>query len=340
MKRVALGLCVPALVPALVLALVPAACGGDDDTSAPADSDAQSATLVLNWTPNAHHLGVYAAEEMGWYDDAGIDLTIVEPTQGGVEQAIGSGAAEFGISAAEFVLPARAEGIPVVSIATILPVNDSALMALGDSGIAEPADLAGTTYGGYGGALETELINRLAECGGVDPGEISHVEVGNVDYLAGLDADRFDFAWVFSGWDALRATEVEERDISLVKFEDYTDCIPNWYTPLFIAGEDLIADDPDLVRTFLDVTARGYRLVIADPQQAADLMLEAVPETDETLMRAAADYHATRYTAAGMPWGTQDTETWTEFEQFLVDAGILEAPVGVDDTFTNDFLAQ
>ncbi|MDZ4827938.1 MAG: ABC transporter substrate-binding protein [Actinomycetota bacterium] len=336
MKRVALGLCVPALV----LALVPAACGGDDDTSAPADSDAQSATLVLNWTPNAHHLGVYAAEEMGWYDDAGIDLTIVEPTQGGVEQAIGSGAAEFGISAAEFVLPARAEGIPVVSIATILPVNDSALMALGDSGIAEPADLAGTTYGGYGGALETELINRLAECGGVDPGEISHVEVGNVDYLAGLDADRFDFAWVFSGWDALRATEVEERDISLVKFEDYTDCIPNWYTPLFIAGEDLIADDPDLVRTFLDVTARGYRLVIADPQQAADLMLEAVPETDETLMRAAADYHATRYTAAGMPWGTQDTETWTEFEQFLVDAGILEAPVGVDDTFTNDFLAQ
>jgi len=335
-KRVALGLCVPALV----LALVPAACGGDDDTSAPADSDAQSATLVLNWTPNAHHLGVYAAEEMGWYDDAGIDLTIVEPTQGGVEQAIGSGAAEFGISAAEFVLPARAEGIPVVSIATILPVNDSALMALGDSGIAEPADLAGTTYGGYGGALETELINRLAECGGVDPGEISHVEVGNVDYLAGLDADRFDFAWVFSGWDALRATEVEERDISLVKFEDYTDCIPNWYTPLFIAGEDLIADDPDLVRTFLDVTARGYRLVIADPQQAADLMLEAVPETDETLMRAAADYHATRYTAAGMPWGTQDTETWTEFEQFLVDAGILEAPVGVDDTFTNDFLAQ
>ncbi len=328
-----------ALVLGVALAL--AACGGDDDdTSAPAETDTQSATLVLNWTPNAHHLGVYAAEESGWYDDAGIDLTIVEPTQGGVEQAIGSGAAEFGISAAEYVLPARAEGIPIVSIATILPVNDSALMALGDSGISEPADLAGTTYGGYGGALETELINRLAECGGVDPGEIRHVEVGNVDYLAGLDAGRFDFAWIFSGWDALRATEVEERDISLVKFEDYTDCIPNWYTPLFIAGEDLIADDPDLVRSFLDATARGYQLVIDDPQRAADLMLVAVPEADESLLRAAADYHAPRYTAGTTPWGTQDTETWTEFEQFLVDAGILDAPVGVDDTFTNDFLAQ
>lgn len=328
MKRLGAAVC--------VLALVLAACAGDDDDA----GGARRATLVLNWTPNAHHLGIYAAEQLGWYDDAGIDLDIVEPTQGGAEQAVGSGSAEFGISVAEAVLPARAQGVPIVSVATILPVNDSALMALGDAGINGPGDLAGKTYGGYGGPLETELINRLAACGGADPASINHVEVGNVDYLAGLDAGRFDFVWIFSGWDGLRATEVERRDISLLKFEDYLDCIPNWYTPLVIASEAMIADDPDLVRTFLDVTARGYQLAIDDPQRAADLFLDAVPETDESLIRAAADYYATRFTTGSEPWGAQTRATWSGFEGFLVDAGLLEQPVDVDETFTNELLPR
>ncbi len=183
-------------------ALLAAACGGDDDATS--GSAAQSATLVLNWTPNAHHLGVYAAQQMGWYRDAGIDLKIVEPTDAGAEQAVGQGKAQFGISMAEGVLPARGQNIPIVSIGAILPVNDSSLMSLASEGVTEPKDLQGKVYGGYNGPLETELINRLAKCGGVDPASVKHVEVGNVDYLAGLEANRFDVVWIFSGWDALR----------------------------------------------------------------------------------------------------------------------------------------
>ena len=70
--------------------------------------------------------------ELGWYRDAGIDLTIVEPTEAGAEQAVGQGQAEFGVSIAEGVLPAREQGIPIVSIGAILPVNDSSLMALAE----------------------------------------------------------------------------------------------------------------------------------------------------------------------------------------------------------------
>ena len=98
-------------------------------------------------------------------------------------------------------------------------------------------------YGGYSGPLETELINRLAECGGIDPASVKHVEVGNVDYLAGLEADRFDVVWIFAGWDALRASEVEHKPTSTsIRFDDHFDCIPNWYTPLFITNEKMIAE--------------------------------------------------------------------------------------------------
>ena len=229
-----------ALACLLVLAL--SACGGgdDDDGNANAsenETSTKDVTLVLNWTPNTHHIGVYAAKEQGWYEDAGINLKIVEPTEAGAEQAVGAGQAQFGISMAEGVLPARAEGVPIVSIGTILPVNDSALMSLPEDGIKGPADLAGKTYGGYGGPLETELIDRLAECGGVDPSAVKHVEVGNVDYLAGLQANRFDFVWIFAGWDALRASEVEDTPVDLIRFDQNLDCIPNWYTPLVITNE-------------------------------------------------------------------------------------------------------
>jgi ABC-type nitrate/sulfonate/bicarbonate transport system substrate-binding protein len=326
-------------VVAIIAAVVLLGACGSDDGDGGAGGAPRRVTLVLNWTPNAHHLGIYAAKELGWYSDAGIDLAIVEPAEGGAEQAVGTGDAQFGISMAEAVLPARAQGIPIVSVATILPVNDSALMALATDGIATPGDLAGKTYGGYGGPLETELINRLAECGGADPKTIEHVEVGNVDYLAGMESGRFDFVWIFSGWDGERA-RLEGKPVNLVKFEDHLDCIPNWYTPLVIANERTLRDDPELAQAFLEVTARGYGLASDDPQEAADAMLRVTPETDGQLLRAAADYHASRFTLTDQPWGIQDAPTWEAFERFLEDAGLVEEPVKAGDAFTNDFLPR
>ncbi len=158
---------------AMAGALVLAACGSgsDEETTdaTTADGPGQPVTVMLNWTPNAHHVGIYAALANGWYADAGLDVTVVEPADAGVEQAVATGAADIGLAQAESLLPARAAGVPVVSIATVLPVNDSALFSLAADGITEPRDLEGTRYGGFGGALETEIISALMRCDGADP---------------------------------------------------------------------------------------------------------------------------------------------------------------------------
>lgn len=323
-----------------VLALAVSACssGGGGDTTAGDDGQQRDVTLMLNWTPNAQHAGIYAARELGYYEDAGIDLEIVEPAETGVEPVVASGGAEFGIAQAESLLPARAAGVPVVSIATLLPHNDSSLMFLADAGIARPRDLEDHTYGGYGGSLETELINRLVECDGGDPSKVEFVEVGNVDYLTGMQRDRFDFAWVFNGWDALRADTVDGVDVETLPFIDYEACIPDWYTPLLLTSEDTIADDPELVEDFLAATARGYALAISDPQQAADLLLAAAPELDRALVEASTSYHAERFAEEGEPWGVQDAEVWSDFGDFLVDAGLLEETLDTQAVFTDEFL--
>lgn len=326
------------LAAALAVSLL-AGAGACGDADRARVGEAEPVTLMLNWTPNTHHLGIYVAEQRGWYDEAGIALRIIEPASGGAPQALAAGRADIGISMAEEILPARAAGIPVVSVATILPHNDSSLMSLAEEGIGRPRDLEGKTYGGYGGPLETELISQLVECDGGDPSQVEMVEIGDADYLAGMDRDLFDVVWVFSGWDALRANEVAEKPVNEIRFDDYFDCIPDWYTPLFMATEATIADRPDLVETFLAVTAKGYAAAIDDPSAAAADFLAAVPEADRELVDTSARYHGDKFVddAVG-PWGTQDPQVWTDFEAFARDAGLLTEPVDPAAAFTNDLL--
>jgi ABC-type nitrate/sulfonate/bicarbonate transport system substrate-binding protein len=164
------------------------------------------------------------------------------------------------------------------------------------------------------------------------------VEVGNIDYLSGMEQGRFDFVWVFEGWDVLRAREVESKQVNTVKFVDYLDCIPDWYTPLIIANERTIADRPETVRKFLRATTRGYERAMSDPAAAAAALLAGAPELDEALVRASAEYHQDKYVDAGRRWGLQDRETWVTFEAFLRQAGLTEREIDVNAAFTNDFL--
>jgi ABC-type nitrate/sulfonate/bicarbonate transport system substrate-binding protein len=227
--------------------------------------------------------------------------------------------------------------VPAVSIAAIIEHNTSSLLALAESGISEPGDLAGHTYGGFGGQLETELVDRLVTCGGGDPGTVDHVEVGQTDYRVGLEQGDYDVIWVFDGWDKIRL-EQDGVEVNTIPFIEHQECIPDWYTPLIATSESLIADDPELVSDFLEATADGYRLAIDDPGLAADHLLAAAPELDEALVRASAEYLAGRYASEPTSWGRQDRAVWVEFDQFLVDAGLIDDPVDVDAAFTNDLL--
>ena len=326
---------------ALALLALPfaAACGDDDDDDA-GPGTLTKVTLMLEWTPNTNHAGIFLAKQNGWYEEAGIDLEIIEPAQSGVEAAVGSGVADFGISAQEYVIPARAEGVPVVSIAAILQHNTSSLISLTKDKITRPKDLAGKTYGGFGGPLEEPIIKKLVQCDGGDPSAVKFVTIGNTDYLVGLEANQYDFVWIFDGWDGVRATEIAKKDVSTIPFIKYASCIPDWYTPVLITNEKSVKSDPDTVRAFMAATARGYREAIKDPAASAAALLKAAPESDKALVEASAKYLATRYVDTGRPWGTQDESIWTGFQQFLVESKIVAKPIDLKAAYTNEFLPK
>jgi ABC-type nitrate/sulfonate/bicarbonate transport system substrate-binding protein len=169
---------------------------------------------------------------------------------------------------------------------------------------------------------------------------VQFVDVGQAEYLDGLARDQYDFVWIFDGWDGIRATEIEDAPVNFLHFIDYTDCIPDWYTPLIITSESMIADNPDTVRAFMEATSRGYEYAMEHPDEAAEALLAAVPELDEQLVKLSAEYLASRYVDEGRQWGLQDEAIWTRFEQFLRDAGLTDTEVDVAAAYTNDFLPE
>jgi len=330
-----------------LVALLAAACGSDDsgsgtgaDGSSTPSGTTQKVTLVLDWTPNTNHSGFYLAQQRGYYRDAGLDVEIVEPGQAGGPdglQQMAAGNAQFAVSVAESLLPARAEGVPAVSVAAIIEHNTSSLVAPTDRGITRPRDLAGKTYGGFGGPLENALVEEMVSCDGGDPSTVKFVEVGNVDYRAGFDQKAFDFVWVFDGWDVIRIRDIDGTPLVTLPFIE-SRCIPDWYTPLLATTETQIEDHPDLVRAFVGATAKGFADAMNDPAAATDALMTAAPESDRELVSRSAEYLAPRYASSPASWGQQDAAVWSTFAAWLHDQQILEETVDASAAFTNDFL--
>ncbi len=325
------------LLSAVPLAAMACSSGGSSSSSS---SGLKKVTLMLDWTPNTNHSGIYVAKDKGWFKDAGLDVQIVEPAESGVEQVVGNGNADFGISVMESVIPARAAGVPIVSIGAIRQHDGSSLMSLTSENIKRPKDLEGKTYGGFGGALETALIKQLVSCDGGDPNKVKFVEVGNVDYLVGMQQNRFDFVWVFDSWDVIRARDVENTQVSSLPFLDYQKCIPDWYTPVVITNEKMLKDSPDTVRKFMSAVSRGYDYAMQNPADTASILLKAAPELDKTLVTNSAKFMTNQYVDKGRQWGLQDLDIWTKFEQFLRTAGLTTTTVDVKAAFTNDYLPK
>src|SRR4030042_251549 len=102
----------------LVLAISTAGCQaiGPEATVAPTP-----VVVLLDWFPNTNHTGLYVALDKGWYAEQGLDVQIIEPAEGStLVQVVAAGQADFGISYQEEVSYARAEDLPILSLAAIL----------------------------------------------------------------------------------------------------------------------------------------------------------------------------------------------------------------------------
>jgi ABC-type nitrate/sulfonate/bicarbonate transport system substrate-binding protein len=296
-----------------------------------------SVILMLDWVPNTNHTGIFVAQAKGFFSDVGLDIEIIQPGEVFAEQAVVGGAADFGVSFQEQVTLARADDVPIVSIAAIIQHNTSGFASRAELGVKTPADWEGLRYGSYGNPFEEPTLRVLMECAQGDFHALEIVDTGFADPLALLDEGQTDLAWIFYAWQGVQA-DLQGIDLDIIMMEDWFDCIPDYYTPVFIVNETTIRERPELVRKFLLAISRGYEYAIDHPDESATILLEAVPELDEELVRASQTWISPRYQADAPRWGEQSFTVWDDYSTWMTQYNIIPAPIDTASAFTNDFL--
>jgi ABC-type nitrate/sulfonate/bicarbonate transport system substrate-binding protein len=295
--------------------------------------------LMLDWVPNTNHIGAYVAQAKGYYDEANLNVEIQMPGDVLVDQVVAAGTAQFGISYQEGFTYYRAEGLPIVSVAAIIQHNTSGFATLGDlDPVSTPADLAGLRYGSFGSAIERPILDALIGCGGESNAEsVEFIDIGFTEPFPLMQRDQVDFVWLFYAWDGIRA-EQQGLNPNFVLLQDYTECVPDYYTPILITSQAMIDENPDQVAAFVQATARGYADAISDPAGAAEILITSVPELDADLVRASTEWLSAQYMSDAPRWGEQRAEIWENFTNFMVESGALAEPIDLEGVFTNEFL--
>ena len=316
----------------LVLAAVGCQAGGPATTAPPTP-----VVAMLDWFPNTNHTGLYVALEKGWYVDEGLEVEIVQPGEGStLVQVVAAGQADFGISYQEEVSHARAEDVPIVSIAAIIQHNTSGFASPKDRGISRPSEFEGRRYGGWGSPVERAVLEVLMECDGADVEQVEFIDIGWADFFTVVQRD-VDFAWIFYGWTGVEA-ELRGTPLDMVMLSDWTECVPDYYTPVIITSEQHVAEEPDVVRSFMAATARGYEFAIANPAEAAEILLKHAPESNPDLVRRSQEWLSPRYQADAGRWGEQSVEIWQGYADWMSDRELLPRRIDVEKAFSNEFL--
>jgi ABC-type nitrate/sulfonate/bicarbonate transport system substrate-binding protein len=298
-----------------------------------------SVTIMLDWTPNTNHNGIYAAAAEGFYADANLEVEILEPADVSVEQSLDAGLVDFGVGFQDWSSFAIADGANVVSVAAIIQHNTSGFASIAaNDPIESLEDLSQLTYGGYGlPDLENAFLNTLLSCDDLEWNTDNYLDVGFADPIELMERDRIDFSWIFFGWQGV-AAELAGNELDGVMLMDYADCVPDYYTPILLTSGAMIDEQPEVVEAFVNATARGYAFSIENPEAAADILLEAAPELDADLVLESSIWLAEQYQADAERWGEQSLDVWQGLTDFFVEQGIIAEAFDVEGVFTNEFL--
>jgi ABC-type nitrate/sulfonate/bicarbonate transport system substrate-binding protein len=318
---------------ALAVLLLPA---GSLLATGEVEQETREVTFMLDWVPNVNHVGIFVAEERGFFADAGLEVEIIQPGEVPATSAVASGRADFGVDFQENLTLLRADGVPLVSIATILQTNTSGFAVRSGEGIDSPADFEGLRYGTFQSPFEEPTLDSLVRCEGGNPETIEYVPAGT-DLLAMLQQEKADIVWIYYGTQGFQAQRIG-LDITYFPLNDYTDCIPDYYTPIVIAAEQTLENRPELTRDFLEALARGHRFAMSNPEKAARILAGAVGELNEEELLRSVPWLAERMQMDAPQWGFQQSSIWRNYAEWMREVGVLEGEFDPTAAFTNEFL--
>jgi len=326
------------LTATMALAFGVAACGSDEsDSGSSGDSssaaEVKDATLVLDFIPGAVHAGIYEAMSEGYYEDNGINLKIIEPTStADTLKLIDAGKAQFGIADGIDLAGQIEDGREAKGIMAILQRPPGGLITLADEGIESPADLAGKTVGVTGVPSDNAILDAIMADAGASSDDAEVVTIG----FNGVQALEGGKVQAFTGFIPADGVQVEADGFPTKSFALDENGGPGYPGLVAFSTESQIADDPDLMKGFVEATIKGYQGAIADPEKALAALIDQTQGLDADLQKQVFDAYLPLFGESDT-YGQFKKDALVSLSEFLVSSDLASAPIAPDRFGTNEF---
>lgn len=337
MLRVSIGASGAVLL-AAVMAVVPAPLMSAAPT-APGGKTLQPVTLRLDWLYQGPNSGFMAAKEKGFYQEVGLDVTI-GTGKGSVNtaQLIANKSDTFGYSDGYVVGTSVAKGMNIRMVGNITRRTPTAAIVLAESDVKSPKDLEGKTVGIPPGSGPYHQWPAYVKGCGLDGNKIKVVGLDPAGAPTALIQGRVDAIVGFvNGYVPL----IEGRSNKKARFFPYADCGVSNVSLGVIVHNDLIKENPELIRRFVTGSVKGFLYVRKNPEEAGHIVKKyletAVPAVATRELELSFDFWMTPNTK-GKPMGWMSDQDWEETVRILREYGGVTAPLDPKQLYTNEFV--
>jgi putative hydroxymethylpyrimidine transport system substrate-binding protein len=327
---------IPAIALAtLALALTLAACG---EKSEEVGAEREGLTLTLDFYPNPDHAGIYMAEKLGYFEEAGLDVGIDTPADPSAPvKLVAAGSSDLAITYEPEVALAREQGLDVVAVAALVNRPLTSLIWLKDSGIKGVGGLRGKTIATAGIPYQDKFLQTILARVDLTPADVKAVNVGFglLPALVGGSAQA-----MLGGYSNVEGVDLRERGKGPTVTPVDQLGVPNYDELVLVARPQSLEEDPDRFRLFLAALTRGTEAAVEAPGAATAAITEANPNLDPKL--AAAQVKATlpllNARTEGEPYGYMDPAEWETFAGWMRDNGLIESLPQSGELLDNGYL--
>ncbi len=283
-------------------------------------------TIALDWTANTNHTGFYVAKAKGFYEEMGLDVTIITPEMDNYAvtpaKKVELLQADMALCPFESVVSYRTKVNPfdAVAIATIFQEDVSAIASLSVSDINSPADLDSKIYASYKARYEDEIVREMIRNnGGKDDLKIVYPEkLGIWDTILKGTADA---TWIFTNWEGIQAKN-EGIELKLFKMEDYG--IPYGYSPVILASETAVTESRDAYASFLKATKKGYLFAQENPAEAVAYFAPFVAKQDRNINLLQSQQFTSPFYGTKENWGVLEKPKVQQYLDWLLENKLEE----------------
>jgi putative hydroxymethylpyrimidine transport system substrate-binding protein len=319
----------------LALSLALAACG---EKSEETTGDREGFSLTLDFYPNHDHAGIYMAEKLGYFEEAGLDVSIATPSDPSLPiKQVATGDSDLAVSYEPEVALAREQGLDVVAIAALVNRPLTSLIWLQKSGIKGVGDLKGKTVATAGIPYQDAFLKTILARVKLTPEDVKAVNVGFglLPALVGGSAQA-----MLGGFSNVEGVDLRERGKAPVVTPVDKLGVPTYDELVLVARRQSLEENPEKFRLFLAALERGTEAAVAQPGAATKAIAEANPDLEPKL--TAAEVKATLpllgARTEGQPYGYMDPEAWSTFTGWMRDNELIEQLPSAGELLDNGYL--